>query len=135
MFQLHPQLAKDSLPVMDLPLSKVILMNDARFPWIILVPERPDLVDLHDMTHDDYNTLTQEIRGASRAMAALFSADKMNVATLGNMVPQLHIHIIARYRSDAAWPGPVWGKGTAEPYEESAAEARISDIRKALEGL
>ncbi|MDF2367271.1 HIT domain-containing protein [Sneathiella sp.] len=135
MFQLHPQLAKDSFPILNLPLSTVILMNDARFPWIILVPERPNLVDLHDLKHDDYNALTREIRGASKAMAALFTADKMNVATLGNMVPQLHIHIIARYRNDAAWPAPVWGKGVAEPYETTAAEARINDIRVALQGL
>ncbi len=135
MFQLHPQLAEDTFLIMTLPLSKVLLMNDSRFPWIILVPEKPDLVDLHDLKHDDYNTLTREIRGASKAMAALFKADKMNVATLGNMVPQLHIHIIARYRNDAAWPAPIWGKGKAEPYEASAAEARIRDIRAALESL
>ena len=135
MFQLHPQLAKDSFPVTNLSLSRVILANDARFPWIVLVPEREDLVDLHDMAHADYNTLAREIRSTSKAMANLFSADKMNVATLGNMVPQLHIHIIARYRNDAAWPGPVWGKGTAELYEKSAAEKRISDIREALDSL
>ena len=135
MFQLHSQLAKDTSLIMNLPLSRVLLMNDARFPWIILVPERADLVDLHDLTHDDYNALTREIRGASKAMAALFKADKMNVATLGNMVSQLHVHIIVRYRSDAAWPAPVWGKGTAELYEAEAAETRIEDIRKALESL
>ncbi|MBO0333533.1 HIT family protein [Sneathiella sp. CAU 1612] len=135
MFQLHSQLAKDTFPILTLSLSRVLLMNDARFPWIILVPERPDLVDIHDMNHPDYNALTREIRAASRAMAALFKADKMNVATLGNMVPQLHIHVIARYRGDAAWPAPVWGKGVAEPYEKAAADARIDDIRATLKGL
>ncbi|MZR32030.1 HIT domain-containing protein [Sneathiella litorea] len=135
MFQLHSQLAKDTFPVLTLPLSRVLLMNDARFPWIILVPEKPGLVDLHDLKHAEYNTLTREIRAASKAMAQLFSADKMNVATLGNMVPQLHIHVIARYRSDAAWPAPVWGKGEAVPYEKGVAEARITDIRKMLESL
>lgn len=135
MFQLHSQLAKDTALITNLSLSRVLLMNDARFPWIILVPERAGLVDLHDLKHDDYNTLTREIRGASKAMAAIFTADKMNVATLGNMVPQLHVHIIARYRRDAAWPAPVWGKGVAEPYEAETEEARIEDIRKALASL
>tara|TARA_R110002124_G_scaffold6564_37_gene39777 strand:- start:28795 stop:29253 length:459 start_codon:yes stop_codon:yes gene_type:complete len=96
MFDLHPRLASDTLNVCSLPLSRVLLMNDARYPWIILVPERPDLVEMHDLNDDDYALLSGEIREASKRMATLFGAHKMNVAALGNMVPQLHVHVIAR---------------------------------------
>lgn len=135
MFELHPRLASDTLSVCSLRLSQVLLMNDARYPWIILVPARPELVELHDLDADDYRLLSGEIREASQRMAALFKAHKMNVAALGNMVPQLHVHVIARQPDDAAWPAPVWGKGDAVAYEEGAAMARVSQIREALTGL
>ena len=118
-----------------MPLSRVLLMNDARYPWIILVPARPGLVELHDLTDDDYAVLSGEIRNASARMATLFRAHKMNVAALGNMVPQLHVHVIARQPEDAAWPAPVWGKGDAVPYEAAQAEERLRQIRDALDGL
>ncbi|MAZ04055.1 MAG: diadenosine tetraphosphate hydrolase [Sneathiella sp.] len=135
MFDLHPRLASDTFDVYALPLSRVLLMNDARYPWIILVPARPGLVELHDLTDDDYALLSGEIRNASARMATLFGAHKMNVAALGNMVPQLHIHVIARQPDDAAWPALVWGKGDALPYEAAAAEDRLRQIRDALDGL
>ena len=135
MFDLHPRLASDTFDVCALPLSRVLLMNDARYPWIILVPARPGLVELHDLTDDDYAVLSGEIRNASARMATLFRAHKMNVAALGNMVPQLHVHVIARQPEDAAWPAPVWGKGDAVPYEAAQAEERLRQIRDALDGL
>ncbi|MFC4273055.1 HIT domain-containing protein [Sneathiella chungangensis] len=135
MFQLHPQLEKDSLPVCSLGLSRVLLANDARWPWIILVPERPGLVEITDLDDPDYARLMKEIRGATTAMQDLFAAHKMNVAALGNMVPQLHLHVIARTREDAAWPRPIWGVGEAVPYDAAAVTARIAQIRDRLEGL
>lgn len=135
MFDLHPRLASDTFDVCALRLSRVLLMNDARYPWIILVPTRPGLVELHDLGDDDYAVLSGEIRNASARMATLFGGHKMNVAALGNMVPQLHVHVIARQPVDAAWPAPVWGKGDAVPYEAAAAAARLAQIRKALDGL
>ncbi|WP_340149399.1 HIT domain-containing protein [uncultured Sneathiella sp.] len=135
MFDLDPRLASDTFDVCALPLSRVLLMNDARYPWIILVPARPGLVELHDLTDDDYAVLSGEIRNASARMATLFRAHKMNVAALGNMVPQLHVHVIARQPEDAAWPAPVWGKGDAVPYEAAQAEERLRQIRDALDGL
>lgn len=135
MFELHPRLASDTLNVCSLRLSQVLLMNDARYPWIILVPARPELVELHDLDADDYRLLNGEIREVSQRVAALFKAHKMNVAALGNMVPQLHVHLIARQPDDAAWPAPVWGNGDAVAYEEDAATARVNQIREALAGL
>ena len=135
MFDLHPRLASDTLNVCSLPLSRVLLMNDARYPWIILVPERPDLVEMHDLNDDDYALLSGEIREASKRMATFFGAHKMNVAALGNMVPQLHVHVIARQPDDAAWPAPVWGQGDAVPYKQDAAEERLRLIQEALTGL
>ena len=131
MFDLHPQLLKDSFPILTLPLSRLLLLNDARYPWVILVPARPDIVEITDLADADYRTLMQEIRDVSAVMQRLFKADKMNVAALGNMVPQLHVHVIARYRGDAAWPGPTFGAGAACPYMPDAADARIREIAAA----
>lgn len=121
-FQLDPRLEGDTLPVGDGPLSAVRLMNDRRFPWLILVPRRPGLRELHDLTAPDRATLMEEIAGASRALAAVAGAEKMNVGALGNLVAQLHIHIVARRAGDGAWPGPVWGSGPALPYGDAAAD-------------
>ena len=131
-FALHQQLAADTFEVGRLPLSRVLLMNDSRFPWLILVPERADLVDLVDLKPVDHAQLTDEIRRASLALRTTFSPDKLNVAALGNVVPQLHVHVIARFRNDAAWPRPVWGGPPAPPYEAAAAVKRINDLRAAL---
>ncbi len=135
MFSLHPQLAADTETITSLSLSRVLLMNDSRFPWLILVPERPDLRDLHDLTPEDYQTVADEIRAVSHRMASQFGAEKMNVAALGNMVPQLHIHIIARFASDAAWPKPVWGVGEAVAYSAAALSERKQQLTALLGGL
>ena len=116
MFELHPTLAKDTTLVTSLPLCRVLLMNDARYPWIILVPQREDIREIHHLEADDQNTLFQELMQASNIVENLFAPDKINVGALGNLVPQLHVHVIARFKDDAAWPGPVWGQGDAIPY-------------------
>jgi len=131
-FELHPQLAADSFEIGRLALSRVLLMNDSRFPWLILVPQRAGLVDLIDLKNSDYATCMGEIRRACEALREAFAPDKLNVAALGNVVPQLHVHAIARFRSDAAWPRPVWGGPPAPPYEPPAAVKRINDLRAAL---
>lgn len=130
-FVLHERLASDTVPVCDLPLSSVLLMNDGRWPWIILVPRRPDAIELHGLSEADQQQLMREIATASRALTHLFKPDKINVGALGNMVAQLHVHVIARTRDDPAWPGPVWGVGTARPYGHTLA-GRVARLKEAL---
>ena len=115
-FALDPRLAADTVEVGDLALCRVLLMDDARFPWLILVPRRADLTEIPDLPEPDAATLWQEIRIATGVMQALAKPDKVNVAALGNVVAQLHVHVVGRFRSDPAWPGPVWGFGTRTPY-------------------
>ena len=119
MFTLHPRLEQDTFLIRKLEVSQLRLMNDSRYPWVMLVPERPDITDLHHLSGTDYEMVTQEVMQVSKAMENLFSPFKLNVGALGNLVPQIHIHIIARNKADEAWPGPVWGVGEARPYEES----------------
>lgn len=122
-FTLHPQIAADTIPVGDLALSSVLLMDDARFPWFILVPRRPGASELTDLSDPDAATLMSEIRIATRIMLDLAKSDKINVGALGNVVAQLHVHVVGRFRSDPAWPGPVWGHGSRTPYPAHAATA------------
>jgi len=135
-FALHPQLAADTLPVCELPFCSVLLMNNAHFPWLILVPQRAHLRELFDLTPEEYTLVTQEIRMVSEKFCAHTQAHKMNVAALGNMVPQLHIHIVARFENDAAWPAPVWGStATPRPYSAHEAEMIVPQIRQLLGGI
>ena len=115
-FSLHKQLENDSVLIRNLPLSQVRLQNQKAAPWLILVPRRSDLKELHDLNAADRALLIEEIAMASRAMEKLYAPDKINVAALGNIVSQLHIHVIGRFTHDAAWPSPVWGKFAPEPY-------------------
>ena len=131
-FALHPGLAADTLEVGSLALSRVLLMNDARFPWLVLVPQRDGMVDLVDLSPADHHRLTDEIRQSCEALRALVRPDKLNVAALGNVVPQLHVHVIARFRNDAAWPRPIWTVGTAVPYSPDEATALLLQLRGAL---
>ncbi|HEX2724568.1 MAG TPA: HIT family protein [Beijerinckiaceae bacterium] len=124
-FALDARLAADTIPVGDLALSSVLLMDDARFPWLILVPRRPGVSELTDLAEADAALLIQEIRIAARVVTELARPDKLNVGALGNIVPQLHVHVVGRFRSDPAWPGPVWGHGSRTPYPEHAAAALI----------
>ena len=132
MFTLHTQLAKDCIILGDLPLCRVLLMNDANYPWLVLVPRREAVVELFELSRLDQQQLLDEIAQVSSALAGYFRADKMNVAALGNIVPQLHVHIIARYRGDVAWPKPVWGAVAAQPYKEDALRNRVVEIKKLL---
>jgi len=131
-FTLDPRLAADTLAVCDLPLSVVRLMNDCRFPWLILVPRRADAVEINDLEPADRLRLWDEIAAVSKVLEALAKPKKLNVAAIGNIVAQLHVHIVARRDDDAAWPRPVWGVGVAEPYPSSSAEALIASLNKRL---
>ncbi|MDJ1157672.1 HIT domain-containing protein [Chelatococcus sp. SYSU_G07232] len=131
-FALDSRLAADTMPIGDLGLSRLLLMNDARFPWVILVPRRPGMRDLIDLDEIDAATLLTEIRTVACALRDLVSPDKLNVAALGNMVPQLHVHVIARFTQDAAWPKPVWGIGGPEPYEAAVRDAFVTDLARAV---
>ncbi len=124
-FTLDPRLAADTLHLGDFALSRVLLANDARFPWLILVPRRPGLADLIDVAAEDRALLTAEIDAAARALKRTVRCDKLNVGALGNMVRQLHIHVIARTTDDEAWPKPVWGVGAAVPYSGQTTPASL----------
>lgn len=132
MFVLHERLEADTIEVCDWPFSKVLLMNDATYPWLILVPRRDALRDFHDLAPEDRPAMMDEIDRASVALEDVFAPDKMNVAALGNMVPQLHVHVIARFTSDQAWPGPVWGVVEAKPYGEAALEKAPDALRQSF---
>ena len=131
-FQLHPQLAQDSWLVTDFPLCRVLLMNETRYPWVILVPRRQDIREIHELTAMERQQLWQESDQLSRALMKLFKPDKLNIAALGNQVPQLHIHHIARFQTDAAWPAPVWGKFPPQAYTATETVARIQHLLAAL---
>jgi len=133
-FALNARLAADSVPVIDLPLCSVRLMNDARFAWLLLVPRRAGMSELHDLDEADQEQLWREIRSATQALRAVASCDKLNIGALGNIVRQLHVHVVARMVGDAAWPGPVWGSGTAQPYEAERLDAQVSKVRDRLRG-
>jgi diadenosine tetraphosphate (Ap4A) HIT family hydrolase len=124
-FSLDPRLQADTIPVGDLSLSSVLLLDDARFPWFVLVPRCAGVVELTDLGNEDAAALMEEIRLATRVMADLAKPDKVNVGALGNVVQQLHVHVVGRFRSDPAWPGPVWGFGTRAPYPHHAASALV----------
>lgn len=131
-FSLHPRLAADGLPVARLALSELLLMNDHRFPWCILVPRIENLRELHDLSRAQCAILFEEIEAVSRALERVVDAHKINVGALGNIVSQLHIHIVARFPQDPAWPGPVWGFGSAEPYSATSAGQRITALQHCL---
>ncbi len=134
MFELHPQLQKDCRQLGDFPLCRVLLMNDANYPWLILVPRRADITEIYQLSWEDQQQLLRESNTLCQAMVQLFTPQKMNVAALGNMVPQLHLHHIARFLSDAAWPRPVWGAEAAKPYDELDADKLCGQLVDALVG-
>jgi diadenosine tetraphosphate (Ap4A) HIT family hydrolase len=131
-FQLHARLAADTTPVADWAVSRVLLMNDARYPWLILVPRRTGLTEIHELKHAERMVLIEEINRASLGLKALTNAVKINIGALGNLVPQLHIHVVARRSGDAAWPGPVWGYGEAAAYEQDVKDALLEKLRTKL---
>jgi diadenosine tetraphosphate (Ap4A) HIT family hydrolase len=131
-WSLHPQLKKDTIDIGDLPLSRVLVIKDANYPWLLLVPRREGAVDIIDLDEVAQAQLMTEMTRVSRALKDITKCDKLNVAALGNMVPQLHIHVIARRTSDVAWPRPVWG--VAPPLSHDAEEVQqfISAIRRKI---
>jgi len=131
-FALDARLAAESFPVGDLRLCRVLLMNDARFPWLILVPRRAGLVEIHDLGGAERAVLIEEAAFAGKRLKETTGAIKINTAALGNMVLQLHVHVIARFAGDAAWPGPIWGVGEAAAYAPDMAEKRLAGLRLAL---
>ncbi len=131
-FQLHPRLAEDSFTVADWKLSRLLLLNDARYPWCVLVPRRTGIREIYELSDGDQRTLLAESATLSKAMMLAFKGYKLNVAALGNMVPQLHIHHIVRFEEDPAWPAPVWGALPALPYSEAERQARIRVLRQHL---
>ena len=131
-FILHPQLARDTAQVGDLPLARVLLMNDANYPWLILVPRRDGAVELIDLAEEEQRQLTREIAQVSHALKTMTACDKLNVAAIGNVVPQLHVHIVARRRGDAAWPKPVWGTVPPVTYDRTARDGFVLALRSKL---
>lgn len=117
-FALHPQLERDCIVLGELPLSRLLLLNDARYPWCILVPRREGVTELYQLAEADQQQLLRESSQLGRFLMAEFEGDKLNIGALGNLVPQLHLHHIVRFKDDAAWPGPVWGVGTAQRYTD-----------------
>jgi diadenosine tetraphosphate (Ap4A) HIT family hydrolase len=134
-FALHPQITADTVVVGDLALSRVLLMNNTRFPWIMLVPRRPGVREIIDLPEAEQAVLWREISAASVLVRDLFRAEKLNVCAIGNMVPQLHIHIVARFATDEAWPRPVFGFAPALPYPPAAAKELASRLAVGLGGL
>lgn len=133
MFALHPQLAADCFVVGDLPVCRVLLMNDAQYPWLILVPRSSEpLRELCELAEEQRLQYCRESDLAAGILTTVFAAQKLNIAALGNMVPQLHIHHIARYEGDPCWPKPVWGQLPAKAYSEEASEERLAQLRKAF---
>ncbi len=127
-FALDPRLDADTTPVTDLPLSTLRLARDARFPWLILVPRRAGLAEIIDLEEADRAALFAEITLVSRALRAATRCDKLNVAALGNQVRQLHVHVIARFATDEAWPAPVWGRGSPVAYDAAARDRLVADL-------
>lgn len=132
MFSLHSQLAQDCFVIGQFPLSQLLLMNDQQYPWFILVPQRNNIREIFQLTADDQLQLWRESTQLSEVLASHFAADKMNVAALGNVVPQLHIHHIVRFRHDPAWPAPVWGKFPPQPYHEDQLQELLTALMPPL---
>ncbi|MBQ4800932.1 HIT domain-containing protein [Pseudoalteromonas sp. MMG006] len=128
-FKLAPELKRDCIELADWPLCKVLLLNDSQYPWFVLVPRQANLREIIDLSEEDQIVYLKESARLSKLLMDVFKPDKLNIAALGNVVPQLHIHHIARFTSDAAWPAPIWGKHPAVPYTEP----QIVELKKALQ--
>ncbi|TXH38528.1 MAG: HIT domain-containing protein [Rhodospirillaceae bacterium] len=131
-FALHPQLVQDTLTITDWPLCRVLRMNDTAYPWLILVPRRADCREITDLANTERHQLMDEISQASDALQQDCNPTKINVGALGNMVPQLHIHVIARFAGDPAWPKPVWGLQPPQPFDQAGLERETSRWRHLL---
>lgn len=131
-FALHDRLKADTLPIADLRLSKLLLMNDSQYPWVVLVPRVVDVSEIIDLSESQRNELMSEVALVSRILKDITRCDKLNVAALGNITPQLHVHVVARFKGDAAWPNPVFGKFPPQAYDPSAAKTLITRLQHTL---
>ncbi|MCC6207977.1 MAG: HIT domain-containing protein [Gammaproteobacteria bacterium] len=132
MAELHPQLQADTVEVGRFPLCRLLLSKDANYPWFILVPDREQVTEICQLSAEDQMQLMRESVLLSEALMRILQPDKLNIAALGNVVPQLHVHHIVRYRTDPAWPAPVWGKVSARAYDQAGMESIIVKLRDAL---
>ncbi|APX94485.1 histidine triad protein [Halomonas sp. 1513] len=132
---LDPRLEADTYPVTELPLSRVLLMNDARFAWLVLVPRRNGACEVSDLSEADQAQLWREATRLGSELKSALGGDKLNIAALGNVVSQLHVHVIVRHRDDAAWPAPVWGHGEAQPYDLDGQAERRDLVLALVEGM
>lgn len=131
-WSLHPQLARDTVGIGDLPLCRVLVIDDANFPWLLLVPRRSDVVEILDLDEVAQAQLMTETTRVARALREVTGCDKLNIAALGNVVPQLHVHVVARFRSDASWPRPVWGSQTPRAYEPAELDRLVQPLRRRI---
>lgn len=131
-FQLHPRLQQDCIILGSFELSLLLLMNDNHYPWFILVPQRADVSEIYQLNDADRQLLQTESCLLAETLATVYQADKMNIAAIGNLVPQLHLHHVVRYQTDAAWPAPIWGKFSPEPYSDEQIAEHKQLIRVAL---
>lgn len=131
-FQLHPRLKEDCIAVGRFDLCQLLMMNDSQYPWFILVPEKAGLTEIYQLGKAERQILIEESSYLAENLAALYQADKMNIAAIGNLVPQLHIHHIVRYQTDKAWPAPIWGKFTAIPYTQQQIADIIVQVKQQL---
>lgn len=131
-FQLHPRLQQDCFKVGRFALSQILMMNDSQYPWFILVPERDGIGEIYQLEPNDRQQLTVESCLLAEKLQEIYRPDKLNIAAIGNLVPQLHVHHVARYRTDPVWPAPIWGKLPPLPYAEQEAQLRIARLRDSL---
>jgi len=134
MFVLHPRLQQDCLDLGRFELCRLLLMDESRYPWLILVPEREGVSEIYQLSAADQALWLRESSALTQSLAEGFAADKMNIAAIGNLVPQLHVHHIVRYRGDPAWPAPVWGKFDPLPYGETGRAAVLARLKTCLPG-
>ncbi len=132
MFELDQRLQADTQAVGDLPLCRLLLMNDSRYPWLILVPRRSGISEVFALTAVEQQQLWRETSMVAEKLSQLAGVEKMNIASLGNLVPQLHMHVVARKTGDAAWPGPVWGQGVSQPYSQQQLNEQLAQVRALL---
>lgn len=135
MFALHSQLIQDTVPVADFPLSQLLMMKDKRFPWFILVPRIDNITELYQLAVDDRQQFIEESCLLAQALNQAYQGDKINIAAIGNKVPQLHVHHVVRYFNDLAWPAPVWGLGSPEPISEQEMQIRVQKLIPHLQEL
>lgn len=132
-FQLHPRLQQDCVTVGRFRLSQILMMNDNQYPWFILVPQRANISEIFQLDQNDRQQLMTESCLLAETLVEIYQPDKLNIAAIGNLVPQLHVHHVARYQNDKAWPGPIWGKFSPVAYDEQEAQLHIARLRENLQ--